>query len=35
VEIVYYTEFNDINQAIAFEKQLKGWSRKEKRSSYQ
>ena len=30
VEIVFYTEFNDINQAIAFEKQLKGWSRKKK-----
>ncbi|MDN5627728.1 MAG: GIY-YIG nuclease family protein [Weeksellaceae bacterium] len=30
VEIVYYTEFDDINQAIAFEKQLKGWSRKKK-----
>ena len=24
------TEFNDINQAIAFEKQVKGWSRKKK-----
>lgn len=30
VEIVYYTAFDDINQAIAFEKQLKGWSRKKK-----
>lgn len=30
VEIVFYTEFNDINQAIAFEKQLKGWSRAKK-----
>ena len=30
VEIVFYTEFNDINQAIAFEKQIKGWSRKKK-----
>lgn len=30
VEIVFYTEFNEINQAIAFEKQVKGWSRKKK-----
>lgn len=30
VELVFCTEFNDINQAIAFEKQVKGWSRKKK-----
>lgn len=30
VEIVYYTEFDDVNQAIAFEKQVKGWSRAKK-----
>ncbi len=28
--LVFYTSFNDINQAIAFEKQVKGWSRKKK-----
>ena len=30
VELVFFTEFNDVYQAIAFEKQLKGWSRKKK-----
>ena len=30
VELVYCTTFNDINQAISFEKQIKGWSRKKK-----
>lgn len=30
LELVFVTEFNDINQAIAFEKQVKGWSRKKK-----
>ncbi len=30
VEIVFAYEFNDIRQAIAFEKQVKGWSRKKK-----
>lgn len=30
VELVFAYEFNDVNQAIAFEKQLKGWSRKKK-----
>ena len=30
VELVFAYELNDINQAIAFEKQLKGWSRKKK-----
>lgn len=35
VELVFQYEFNDVNQAIAFEKQLKGWNRKEKGSSDQ
>ena len=30
VELVFHTLFNDVNQAIAFEKQVKGWSRKKK-----
>ncbi|REA55441.1 GIY-YIG nuclease family protein [Dyadobacter luteus] len=30
VELVFAYELNDIDQAIAFEKQLKGWSRKKK-----
>lgn len=30
IELVFYTEFNDVNQSIAFEKQVKGWSRKKK-----
>ena len=30
VQLVYYNEFNDVTQAIHFEKQLKGWSRKKK-----
>ncbi|MBE8727837.1 GIY-YIG nuclease family protein [Flavobacterium hungaricum] len=30
VELVFCTEFNDINHAILFEKQVKGWSRKKK-----
>ena len=30
VLLVFYNEFNEIEQAIAFEKQLKGWSRKKK-----
>lgn len=30
VELVFQYEFNDIAQAIAFEKQIKGWSRKKK-----
>lgn len=28
--MVFCCEFNDVNQAIAFEKQVKGWSRKKK-----
>lgn len=30
VELVYFETFNDVNQAINFEKQIKGWSRKKK-----
>jgi putative endonuclease len=30
VQLVFYNEFNEIEQAIAFEKQVKGWSRKKK-----
>ena len=30
VTLVYYEQFMDIKQAIAFEKQLKGWTRKKK-----
>ena len=30
VELVFQYEFNNINEAIAFEKQLKGWTRKKK-----
>lgn len=30
VEIVFVQMFNDARQAIAFEKQVKGWSRKKK-----
>jgi putative endonuclease len=30
LELVFCTEFNEVLQAIAFEKQIKGWSRKKK-----
>lgn len=30
IELVFYTEFNEIEQAIRFEKQVKGWTRKKK-----
>ena len=30
VKLVYCEHFNDINQAIAFEKQIKGWRREKK-----
>jgi len=29
-KLVYFEEYNDINQAIAREKQIKGWSRAKK-----
>jgi len=32
VELVFYETFNDPNQAIEFEKQIKGWSRKKKQA---
>ncbi|MCK5774813.1 MAG: GIY-YIG nuclease family protein [Bacteroidales bacterium] len=30
VELVFYTEFPTLSQALLFEKQVKGWSRKKK-----
>ena|ERR1700733_10813680 len=30
VKLVFQESFNDINQAIAFEKQIKGWKRSKK-----
>lgn len=30
VELKFYYQFNDVRQAIAFEKQVKRWSRKKK-----
>lgn len=30
VRLIYSTNFSDINDAIRFEKQIKGWSRKKK-----
>lgn len=30
VKLMHTSEFNDVNQAILFEKQLKGWSRRKK-----
>lgn len=30
VELVFYEAFKDVNHAIAFEKQVKGWTRKKK-----
>jgi putative endonuclease len=30
LKLVFCESFNDINQAIAFEKQVKGWNRKKK-----
>jgi putative endonuclease len=32
VELKYYETFTDINQGIAREKQIKGWSRKKKQA---
>jgi putative endonuclease len=34
VELKYYEHFNDINTAIAWEKQIKGWSRKKKEALF-
>ena len=30
LKLVFYETFNDVNQAIAFEKQVKGWRRAKK-----
>ena len=30
VELIFYQEFNDVNQAIYFEKKIKKWSSKKK-----
>jgi putative endonuclease len=30
LKLVFCESFNDVNQAIAFEKQVKGWNRKKK-----
>ena len=30
VKLVFTTDFNDVNQAFVFEKQVKGWNRKKK-----
>ncbi|QOR73127.1 GIY-YIG nuclease family protein [Cruoricaptor ignavus] len=32
LKLVFQQEFNDVVQAIAFEKQVKGWSRKKKQA---
>lgn len=34
VELKYSEHFKDINEAIAWEKQLKGWSRKKKQALF-
>ncbi len=31
-DLIYYEEFNDIEEAIAREKEIKGWSREKKNS---
>ncbi|MCL4159967.1 UNVERIFIED_CONTAM: hypothetical protein GTU68_064456, partial [Idotea baltica] len=30
IELIFYQEFNDVNQAIYFEKKIKKWSRAKK-----
>jgi putative endonuclease len=30
VKVLFHAEFNDVNEAISFEKKLKGWSRNKK-----
>ena len=32
LKLVYSLQMNDVNQAIALEKQIKGWSRKKKKA---
>lgn len=34
VALKYYYQFTNVNQAIAFEKQLKGWGRKKKEALF-
>lgn len=34
VILKYYVQFTDVQQAIAFEKQLKGWSRRKKEALF-
>lgn len=34
VVLKYYSHFTDVNQAIAWEKQLKGWGRKKKEALF-
>jgi putative endonuclease len=34
VELKYYVQFTDVHQAIAFEKQWKGWGRKKKEALF-
>jgi len=34
VVLKYYSHFFDVNQAIAWEKQIKGWSRKKKEALF-
>ncbi len=34
VELKYYQHFYDVNNAIAWEKQVKGWSRKKKEALF-
>ena len=33
LELVYYTSFNDVDNAILFEKRIKKWSRKKKEAT--
>ena len=33
LELVYYTSFNDVDNAILFEKRIKKWSRKKKEAA--
>ncbi len=35
VILKYYSHFFDVNQAIAWEKQIKGWSRKKKEALFE
>ncbi|WP_313579217.1 GIY-YIG nuclease family protein [Chishuiella sp.] len=32
IELMFNTQFTDVDEAIKFEKQLKGWSRKKKKA---